>query len=122
VRTIDWFCRSCGWEEPDAMADVEDHRPCPQCGQPAEQNWLPRVTHRPAQWDDNTAVMVHVHPATGDVRYVGRHDAKLKPGYERRYLRSLHEVDRFEREHHVANERMHFDQNGRGLGDQFGTH
>jgi len=63
--------------------------------------------------------MVHVHPSTGDVRYVGSHDAKLKPGYERVYLRSLHDVDKFERQHGVANERMHFDRNGRGLDDTY---
>lgn len=63
--------------------------------------------------------MVHVDQRTGDVRYVGSHDAKLKPGYERVYLRSLAEVDRFERSHGVANERMHFDRNGRGLDDNF---
>lgn len=82
-----------------------------------EQDWLPR--QRSGEWDDATAVLVHIDPRTGDVRYVGSHDAKLKPGYERHYLRSLAEVDRFEREHRVCNERMHFDRNGRGLDDEW---
>lgn len=70
-----------------------------------------------AQWDDSTAIELHVDPKTGDVRYPMRHDAPLKAGYERQFLRSLPEVNRFEREHAVVNERMHFDRNGRGLDD-----
>lgn len=66
--------------------------------------------------------MVHVNhdpncPDDVRVRYPGRHDAKLKPGYERVYLRSLAEVDRFERDHHVLNHVMHYDSNGRAHDD-----
>ncbi len=83
-----------------------------------QQDWLPRLAHA-AQWDDSTAVLVHVDPSTGEVRYPGRHDAALKPGYERVYLRSLAEVNRFERDHGVANHVFHYDSNGRGLDDTY---
>lgn len=81
------------------------------------QDWLPR--QRSGQWDDATAVLVHVDPTTGDIRYPGHHNAKLKPGYERHYLRSLAEVNQFERDHHVVNHVMHYDSNGRAIDDTF---
>jgi hypothetical protein len=99
------------------MAAEDDSPECPDCHRPMEQDWLPRVRHN-AQWDDNTAVMVHVDPATGDVRYPGQHSAKLKEGYERVYLRSLAEVNAFERKHNVATHVMHYDNNGRALDDR----
>lgn len=71
-----------------------------------------------AQWDDSTSVMIHRNPQTGDVRYVGSHDAKLKPGYQREYLRSLREVERFERDNGVRSEMAWFDKgSGRGFDD-----
>ena len=118
TRNVDVRCTVCNWERENVLLAEEDVVACERCSGPAEQVWWKRP-RGPAQWDDATAVMVHVHPATGDVRYVGSHDARLKSGYERVYLRSLREVDKFERDHHVANERMHFDRNGRGLDDRY---
>ncbi len=119
-RTIDWFCE-CGVRVPDQMADEAEIRMCDRCHVAMKQDWLPRVRHD-AQWDDNTAVMVLVNndpscPSDVRVRYPGSHDCRVPAGYERVYLRSLRDVDRFERLHGVANERMHFDRNGRGLDD-----
>ena len=118
IRNVDIRCPACSWEKENIILAEDDLVRCQACGHEAEQVWWKRP-RGPAQWDDSTAVLVHVHPATGDVRYVGSHDAKLKPGYERVYLRSLHDVDKFERQHGVANERMHFDRNGRGLDDSY---
>jgi len=56
-------------------------------------------------------------PEDRRVRYPGSHACRVPAGYERVYLRSLADVDRFERVHKVVNERMHFDRNGRGLDD-----
>lgn len=85
-----------------------------------EQDWLPRI--KSGSWGDNDAVMVHVTddpsvPQELRVRYVGDHNAKLKPGYRREYLRNLSAVNRFEKEHNVCNHVMHFDRNGRDLQD-----
>lgn len=114
-RNVDVRC-TCGHEEFNVILAEEETPACIKCHAPMEQVWWKRP-RGPAQWDDRTAVMVHRDPRSGDIRYVGSHDAKLKAGYERVYLRSLAEVDRFERTHGVANERMHFDRNGRGLDD-----
>jgi hypothetical protein len=114
IRTIDWHC-ACGIDIVDALADELEGRTC-ACGQQMEQRWWgSRKTQ--AQWSDSEAVLVHVNQKTGEVSYPGRHDARLRDGYERQYLRSLPEVNRFEREHGVANHRMHYDNNGRGLDD-----
>ena len=119
-RMIDWRC-DCGHVELNVMAFENAVHDCPKCGGGMAQDWLPRVRHD-AQWDDNTSVMVLVNndpkcPDDVRVRYPGSHDARVPTGYERVYLRSLSDVNRFEREHGVANERMHFDRNGRGLDD-----
>ncbi len=123
ARLIDFVCSSCGLREPDAIVEPDSTRVCPDCHGTMVEDWLPRTRHD-AQWSDRDAVMVHVThdpsvPADCRVRYVGSHDARLKPGYERVYLRSLREVDKFEREHHVMNHRMHYDQNGRGIDDSY---
>lgn len=101
----------------------DEQRPCPTCHTPLEQIWWKRPCG-PAQWDDNTSVLVLVNndpncPADVKVRYPGRHDAKVPAGYERVYLRSLKDVDKFEREHKVMNHRMHYDNNGRAIDDTY---
>jgi len=122
ARIVDLYCR-CGRRENDVMAGVDETFECVDCHEPMEQDWLPR-TRRSAQWDDSTAVMVLVNndpncPADVRVRYPGQHNCRVPAGYERVYLRSLADVNRFEKEHHVANHVMHFDQNGRSIDDQW---
>ena len=99
------------------MATVDDTRQCPTCSRAMEQDWLPRH-HHSAQWDDNTSVLVHVNPATNDIRYPGRHDAKLKEGYERVYLRSLDAVNSSSVRTRCLVHTMHYDNNGRALDDR----
>ena len=115
VRTVDWSC-ICGAEIIDALAEENETRQCSRCDALMHQRWW-GTRKRNAQWSDTDAVLVHVDPKTGDVRYPGRHDARLKEGYERQYLRNLQEVNKFEKEHQVANHVMHFDRNGRDLQD-----
>src|SRR5204863_7346510 len=109
-----------------AIAEVDEQRTC-TCGMLMTQDWLPRLKHD-AQWDDVRAVLVLVNddpscPKDVRTRYVGSHDARVPAGYRRVYLRSLAEVNRFEREHQVANHVMHFDRNGRDLADwNMGSH
>lgn len=115
-RMIDWTC-TCGARVPDVMADEEDVRTC-ACGLAMQQDWLPRL-RRDAQWDDRTAVLVFQN-AEGQIRYPGRTDARCPAGYEPVRLRSLHEVERFERAHGVRNEMAWFDKgSGRGHDDHF---
>ena len=127
TRTIDWRCEKCDIEILDALADEDEVRACRICSEPMEQIWWRRRT-RNAQWDDTTAVMVLVNddpscPSDVRTRYPGRHDCRVPVGYHRVYLRSLAEVGKFEREHHVAVHAMHYDCNGRALDDKMvGTH
>ena len=123
ARSIDWIC-TCGARE-WAIAEIDETRTC-ACGAEMEQDWLPRQ-RRDAQWSDRDAVAVDITddpsvPEDVRTRYIGSHEAKLKPGYRRIYLRSLQEVNRFEREHNVMNHRMHYDNNGRDLTDYQGSH
>lgn len=116
ARLVDIFC-ACGRRETDVMCADDATFECPDCHTLMQQDWWTRRP-KPAQWDDHTSVLVHVNPETGDVRYPGQHSAKVKEGYERVYLRSLAEVNRFERSHQVAVHAMHYDNNGRSLDDR----
>jgi len=108
------------------MAEEQEERRC-FCGALMEQVWW-KTRQRAGRWGDADAVMVHVSndpsvPADRRVRYPGRHDAALKPGYERVYLRYLQAVNKFERENQVMNQTMHYDRNGRDPSDwNVGSH
>lgn len=116
-RSVDLRCVNCEHEEQNVICEEEAILECPDCHAALEQIWWKRAAQHNAQWDDNTAVLVFINERTGEPRYPGRHDARMPPGYRRHYLRSLRDVDRFDREHKVVNEAMHFDRNGRGLDD-----
>lgn len=109
-------CADCGYPAMSALdfsmhLDVHDEVT-------RDPSWYIASTSRSyAQWDDATAPVVFIHEKTGQVRYPGQNSAKLPAGYRREHLRSLQDVNRFERAHGVANEAMHFDSNGRGLDD-----
>ena len=106
-------CRTCN-QPFMSYREYAQHTPC---GPFAGEDIVVQTRRSYAQWGDADAVLVHVNPKTGDVRYPGRHNHKLKDGYEKRYLRNLQEVNKFEKEHQVANHVMHFDRNGRDLQD-----
>lgn len=116
IRNVDIRCTGCGSERENRLLAEDAIVYCEECGCQVEQVWWKRP-RGPAQWGDNEAVMVHVN-AAGDVRYPGRHDAKVKDGYERVYLRSLADVNKFERQHKVMCHTMHYDNNGRALDDR----
>lgn len=119
-RSVDIRC-ACGYEEHNLILSEDEHVLCPNCHARMEQIWW-GTSKRNAQWDDSTSVLVHVsrdpaRPADTRVRYPGQHSAAVPEGYERVYLRSLADVNRFEREHKVVNHVMHYDRNGRALDD-----
>ena len=116
-RIIDFTC-TCGHEILNAYADEADTRTCPRCASAMTQRWW-GSSRTYAQWSDAEAVMVHINPSTGEVMYPADHRTRLREGYERVYLRSLPEVNKFEREHHVVNHVMHYDSNGRALDDTY---
>jgi hypothetical protein len=117
-RMLDFDCHSCGHTIRDKFfMEVPDVYPCPQCGAAMDRAWYLLRRER-AQWSEADSVLVF-RDTSGKIRYPCRNDAPTPSGCERVLLRSLREVDRFEREHHVVNERMHFDNNGRGLDDKY---
>lgn len=111
-------CRQCGavlQSHLDFMQHLDSH-----AGVERPPDWYFSRSRqgRPAQWDDATAPLVFVNQKTGEVRYPGRHDAVPPAGYARQHLRSLREVERFEREHGVRSEMAWFDPgSGRGFDD-----
>ena len=81
-----------------------------------EQIWW-RTRQRPGDWDDASAVLVFKNK-DGHVRYPGQNTVPCPAGYEPVRLRSLREVERFEREHGVRSEMAWFDRgSGRGHDD-----
>lgn len=117
-RMLDYDCRSCGHSIRDKFfMEVPDVYPCPQCGAAMDRAWYVLRGQR-AQWSDADSVVVF-RDKDGGLRYPGRNDVPTPAGYERVVMRSLREVDKFERQHHVVNEAMHFDRNGRGMDDKF---
>jgi hypothetical protein len=101
-----------------AFADGASFKTHTPCGPFADQDVVVPTRRTYAQWDDATAVEVHINAETGDVRYPGQHNRPLKQGYARHYLRSLREVERFEQSHNVRSEMAWFDRGtGRGFDD-----
>lgn len=76
----------------------------------------------PTVCDASETCVVWEHPVTGEVRYPGRNDAKMpvvyqREGFQKKTMRSLHEIQRFEKQHGVLNERAWYDK---GSGKDFG--
>src|SRR5512146_1364783 len=117
-RMLDYRCASCGHEVLDKFfMEVPDVYPCPQCGAAMDRAWYVLRGQR-APWSDADSVVVF-RDKDGGLRYPGRNDVPTPAGYERVVMRSLREVDKFERQHNVVNEAMHYDRNGRGMDDKF---
>ena len=73
--------------------------------------------HQP--WHPSDAIVVF-KDKDGNVRYPGRNDVPTPDGFERVTMRSLREVERFEREHNVRSEVAWFDKgSGRGSEREF---
>lgn len=69
------------------------------------------------QWSDRDAVVVYRKP-DGSYSYPGRNDRPTPPGCERIVMRSLREVERFEKQAGVRSEMAWFDKgSGRGHDD-----
>ncbi len=104
-RFLDLRCKSCGHETNDKFVMVIPG----ECGGPCEEIWWGARKNRDAQWSDKDAVVVFRDPATGNIRYPGRNDRPTPAGHERLVMRSLREVEAFERSANVTCEAMHYD-------------
>ena len=91
----------------------DTHKPCPTCKKPSEQVHLPGVTLA----EFKTPIVVHV-AADGAVRFPASTDAPVPKGFEKKELRSIREIEQFERrvnlhlraeaEQHAENEERHY--------------
>ena len=112
-RLLDLEC-PCGFSVTDFYVTSPDvrvvHFDCHQ-----QMEVVLKSPHRPAQWSDRDAVVVF-RDSTGKIRYPARNDVPTPRGCERVEMRSLREVQKFEREHNVRNEAAWFDKgSGRGF-------
>lgn len=78
-----------------------------------------------ASWCLKDAVVVYENPKTGQISYPGRNDRPIPKrladaGFERKEMRSLRQVEKFEKEHKVLNQAMHYDS-GSGRGSEEST-
>lgn len=115
-RLIDADCLKCDYRERDkfymSVPEVLTHK-----AENGETHTLQQVLlarSRNSQWSDQDAVVVFRKP-DGSLSYPARNDKPTPAGCERVVMRSLREVERFERKHNVRNEAMWFDRNGRGF-------
>lgn len=108
MRMLDLQCSKCGAEVTDffVRSAVPSHIFHWDCGGEMEQVLRPRP--RDAQWSDRDAVVVYRKP-NGEYSYPGRNDRPTPPGCTRVVMRSLREVEAFEKRAGVVNEAMHFD-------------
>lgn len=114
---LDVRCLGCGkvWEDIFVMT-IPDTIIC-ECG--AECEIMAGTRRRSGQWSDKDAVVVFRDPSTGKIRYPGQNTVPTPAGYERVVMKSLREVEKFERDHNVRNEAMWYDRNGRGFDDTY---
>jgi putative FmdB family regulatory protein len=78
-----------------------DKKPCPQCKKTSEQVLLPSQ----GRGTFEVGIVVHV-AGDGSVRFPGHRDAKCPKGFHRKELKSVREVEQFERQmnHKLRNE------------------
>jgi hypothetical protein len=116
-KFLDLTCSKCGWEVVDLFVmTVPDRIIHDQCGGEFEHLFLP-ASRKYSQWGDKDAVVVFRTPS-GEIKYPMRNDAPTPPNCERVTMRSLREVESFERQHNVRSEFAWYDKgSGRGHDD-----
>lgn len=108
-RLVDLVCKVCGKEEHDKFFMIlPDAFQCGACGGRCDEVWWAPRTKKDAQWTEKDAVVVFRDTA-GNLRYPGRNDRPTPHGYERLVMRSLREVEAFEKQAKVTCEAMHYD-------------
>jgi hypothetical protein len=75
------------------LAEWTIQRKCPKCKKPSEQVHLPSDSRN----CEVPPIVVHV-AADGSVRFPGASDARVPEGFERKELRTIREIEHFERQ------------------------
>ena len=119
----DLVCDDCEMHFPNHLfariSDVAHPRIHIPCGGNLSITYPSGIRSIPSQWHPKDAVVVFEDPKTGEVVYPGRNDVPMPEryasrGFERKEMRNLRDVEKFERKHKVVNAAMHFDSD-RGL-------
>lgn len=110
-RMLDVECEKCGAQARDIFVmrvpeEVIHFGDAGECMGTMEEVLLPRSA-RHAGWSDGDAVVVF-RKADGSLSYPMRNDSATPAGCERVVMKSLREVERFEKEHGVRCEAMHY--------------
>lgn len=120
---VDLICSKCGIVKMDQWSDeIGDPHVTSTDDDSCDGEWerLWTVTDRVAPGTHTSEkVVVYESQSEGKIQYPGRSDVPVpdrlaQRGYVRREL-NVRDLASFEKKHHVANERRHFDRNGRGF-------
>lgn len=108
MRMLDLRCRRCDVEVNDFFVRVVPAKIVHMfCGGEMEQVY--RLRSRDAQWSDRDAVVVFRKP-DGTFSYPMINSKATPAGCTRVVMRSLREVEAFERQTGTRNEAMHYDK------------
>ena len=117
---IDVICSRCNEVQIDVWSTILDTKHS-YCDGTWERYWTITDHMPPASHPSERSIVYISAKEGGRVQYPGRNDVPVpdrlkRRGYERVEM-SPRELRQFEKSHHVVNERMHFDRNGRGMED-----
>lgn len=121
---VDLICARCNevlmdrWSTDLGMPHVTDLGE-DSCDGILERLWTLTPAPAPGTHPSERVVLYQSAREGGAIQYPGRNDVPMperlrRRGYERIEL-NVSDLGRFERQHHVANERRHFDRNGKGF-------
>ena len=115
---VDLVCSKCEMVLIDQWSSIEN-RKHKLCGGKLERMWTLTRGPDPGTHSSEAVIVYQSERERGKIQYPGRGDvpvpARLRArGYEKVKL-NVRDLAAFERKHNVANERRHFDRNGRGL-------
>lgn len=115
---MDLICSECEAVLVDQWSEMENkkHR---SCGGRLERLWTLTRGPDPGTHHSERVVVYQSVKEGGKVQYPGRTDVPVPErlrarGYEKVHL-NVRDLASFEKKHNVANERRHFDRNGRGM-------
>ena len=114
---VDVICSKCDERQTDRWSTMIDTPHT--CGGHWERWWTLTRGLDPGTHPSEKVVVYQSLKEGGAVQYPGRSDVPVpqrlrQRGYERVEL-NVRDLAPFEKKHHVANERRHYDRNGRGF-------
>lgn len=105
----DLVCPSCNAYYPDSPLDTIQN--CAECGALLEILWTSSHPQAATNTHPSERAVVWQHPQTGEVRWPGRNDVPMPEryaaaGFQRREFETARELEKFEKERNVRNEKL----------------